>query len=172
MASSTEVKKYLAYWFQLGKKINIPRRNISLLPSKIIIGDQYSIEFEECWALVTDGKTGDSYLEGTTQSIQELLSSKWEITNCARCEMPVPIIQIGLQSGDCVCSDVEGWPNNELPKPRSPIDHKEKLIMIKNSLDKSPSKAFKKTLKLRNSFDKKSGPSSNSHLKNYNSIYL
>jgi hypothetical protein len=134
MASPTEVKKYLAYWLQLGKKITIPSRNLSLLPSKIISGDRYSVEFEKCWALVADEKTGDCYLEGTIQSIQELLSPKWDINNCARCEMPVPMIQLGLQTGECICSDLKGWPNNDLPKPRTPINNKEKLIKIQKSL--------------------------------------
>ncbi|BAQ63981.1 hypothetical protein [Geminocystis sp. NIES-3709] len=136
MASETEVKKYLAYWFQLGKKIIIPSRNISLLPSKIISGDRYSVEFEECWALIAEKKTGDCYLEGTVQSIQELLSPKWDITNCYRCDMPIPMIEIGVQDSNCVCSDVEGWPNNELPKPRNPIDNQKKLEDIKKSLQK------------------------------------
>lgn len=142
MASPTDVKKYLAYWLQLGKKITIPRRNMSLLPSKIINGDRYSVEFEECWALVADEKTGDCYLEGTIQTIQELLSSKWDISDCARCEMPVPMIQIGIQNSDCVCSDVEGWPNNDLPKPRSPINNQEKLIEINKSLIKNSLKSL------------------------------
>ncbi|WP_373479621.1 hypothetical protein [Geminocystis sp.] len=134
MASATEVKKYLAYWLQLGKKILIPSRNLSLLPSKIICGEGYSIEFEQCWELVADKKTGDCYLEGTKQTIQQLLSSKWEISNCARCAMPVPIIQLGIQDADCVCSDIKNWPNNELPKPREPINSKDKLKNIQKSL--------------------------------------
>ncbi|WP_017293495.1 hypothetical protein [Geminocystis herdmanii] len=134
MASSAEVKKYLAYWLQLGKKIIIPSRNLSLCPSNIIQFDRYSVEFEECWALISDENTGDCYLEGTIQTIQELLSPKWEISNCARCAMPVPMIQMGIQPEGCVCSDVEGWPNEELPKPREPINSKERLQNIKKSL--------------------------------------
>lgn len=137
MASATEVKKYLSYWLQLGKKVTIPSLNMSLLPSKVISGNGYSGEFEECWALVSDEKTGDCYLEGTTQTIQELLSSQWEISNCARCMMPVPMIERGLQMGECVCSDVEGWPNDELPKPRNPVDTKSRLINIKHSIEKN-----------------------------------
>jgi hypothetical protein len=150
MASSTEVKKYLAYWFQLGKKMIIPSRNISLSPSKIISANRYSVEFEDCWTLVADEKTGDCYLEGTIQSIQELLSPKWEISSCARCEMPVPIIQLGVQNGDCVCSDVEGWPNNDLPKPRTPVNNKGKLIEIQKSLAKNSLKPEIKSLKISN----------------------
>lgn len=135
MASPTEVKKYLAYWLQLGKKIIIPSRNLSLCPAKILQLDRYSVEFEECWALISDEKTGDCYLEGTIQTIQELLSPKWEITDCARCAMPVPIIQIGVHAEGCVCSDVEGWPNDELPKPREPINNQQRLENIRKSLN-------------------------------------
>lgn len=134
MASSTDVKKYLAYWLQLGKKIIIPSRNLSLCPANILQLDRYSVEFEECWALISDEKTGDCYLEGTIQTIQELLSPKWEISNCARCAMPVPMIQIGIQPQGCVCSDVEGWPNEELPKPRQPMNNQQKLQNIRTSL--------------------------------------
>lgn len=134
MADSQEVKKYLAYWFQLGKKIVIPSLNTSLLPSRVINGDRYSVEFEECWRLVSDINTGDCYLEGTIQSIQELLSPKWEIKSCARCDMPIPMIQLGRQPSECVCSDVENWPNNDLPKPREPINNQQKLDEIKKSL--------------------------------------
>jgi hypothetical protein len=134
MASSPEVKKYLAYWLQLGKKIIIPSRNLSLCPSNILQFDRYTVEFEECWALISDEKIGDCYLEGTIQTIQELLSPQWEINNCARCAMPVPMIQLGIQPQGCVCSDVEGWPNEELPKPREPMNSQQRLQSIRQSL--------------------------------------
>ena len=135
MAEATQVKKYLAYWFQLGKKIKISSQNRSLLPKKILNGYVYSSEFEELWALVTqDLHPEDCYLEGTNQTIGQLLSSEWEITDCARCGMPVPIIQLGMQNNSCVCDDLENWPNNELPNPRSPVNNQQKLIRIRESL--------------------------------------
>ncbi len=134
MAESEKVKKYIAYWFQLGKKIVIPSQNTAVLPSRILNIHGYSSEFEECWQLVSDEKTGDCYLEGTSQTIQQLLSSKWEISECARCSMPVPMIDIGVQSSPCVCNDMENWPNNQLPSPRQPIDNQKKLRRISDSL--------------------------------------
>jgi len=134
MAESEKVKKYIAYWFQLGKKIVIPSRNTAVLPSRILNSHGYSHEFEKCWELVTDRKTGDCYLEGTSQTIQELLSSKWEISECARCSMPVPMIDLGVQSSGCVCNDMENWPNNQLPSPRQPVDNQESLKRISDSL--------------------------------------
>lgn len=127
MAEADKVKKYIAYWFQLGKKIIIPSQNTAVLPSHILNGHGYSREFEECWQLVSDEKIGDCYLEGTSQTIQQLLSSKWEISECARCRMPVPMIDLGVQSSTCVCNDMENWPNNQLPPPHQPIDNQQKL---------------------------------------------
>lgn len=134
MAESAKVKKYLAYWFQLGKKIIIPSQNTAILPSKILNGHGYANEFEECWQLVTDENTGDCYLEGTSQTIQQLLSSQWDITECLRCSMPVPMIDVGIQNSSCVCNDMDNWPNNELPYPRQPINNQENLKRISESL--------------------------------------
>lgn len=135
MAESAQVKQYLAYWFQLGKKITISQLNKSLIPQKVFNTSGYSSEFEELWTLVTkDDYLEDCYLEGTNQTIGELFSSEWEIIDCARCGMPVPIIQLGVQSGSCVCDDLENWPNNELPNPRSPVNNQQKLIRIRKSL--------------------------------------
>jgi hypothetical protein len=135
MASSESVKKYLAYWIQLGKKVFLNNGQESLLPQSVIRGDRYSQEFEDCWEKVNAPSSGDCYLEGTTQTIQELLSSKWEVTYCARCEMPVPIIQLGIQPNLCTCSDLGNWPNNELPLPREPVNSQEKLKKISKSLE-------------------------------------
>ncbi len=137
MASPKAVKEYLAYWFQLGKPIIIARQNKAILPRQVIMGDRYSLEFERCWDLITNPATGDCYVSGTSQTIQELLSSKWDISNCARCTMPVPILDLGLQeSSDCVCNDMENWPNNKIPSPRQPINNMEKLTNIHRRLNK------------------------------------
>ena len=134
MASKTEVKKYLAYWFQLGKKLLWRNGQKEFLPSSIIKGDRYSKEFENCWqeVLKTGGK--EYYLEGTDNTLEKLLSSNWEISSCARCDMPVPITSIGIQSLSCPCSDLDNWPNSELPQPRSPVDSRQQLEKIKSRL--------------------------------------
>ena len=49
MASESEVRKYIAYWFQLGKKVLIRNGSEGLLPKSVNAGDRYSNEFEECW---------------------------------------------------------------------------------------------------------------------------
>lgn len=136
MAESATVKKYLAYWFQLGKKMILPNQGITLLPSKIYShhGGDYSQEFEDCWNLINQKENQDCYLEGTSQTIQQLLSSKWEITDCARCSMPVPMIDIGFQASGCMCGDMDNWPNNELPTPRNPVNNQSKLKKISESL--------------------------------------
>ncbi|MBZ8181259.1 hypothetical protein [Oscillatoria salina] len=122
MATKEQVKQYLAYWFQLGKKALVDNGRKSVLPEPVIIGDRYSHKFEELWQYLLSPESGDCYLEGTEQTISELLTSAWEINSCARCEMPVPVRNTGVQPLSCPCIDLPLWPNEELPKPRSPVD--------------------------------------------------
>lgn len=130
MASVTEVKTYLAHWFQLGKKLIWCNGQEELLPAKIIQGDRFAPEFESCWEKIMSVGGRDCYLVGSEATIQELLSSAWTIDSCARCAMPVPIVESGTPSLDCVCSDLDNWPNSELPAPRSPIDSRVQLNNI------------------------------------------
>jgi hypothetical protein len=87
MATEQQVRQYLAYWFQLGKKVFTHNGQVALLPYPVIEGDRYSGKFEECWQQLLLPETGDCYLEGTRQTIQELLSPAWDIHPCARCAM-------------------------------------------------------------------------------------
>ena len=130
MATATEVKTYLAHWFQLGKKLIWGNKEAELLPTKIIEGDRFSTQFEECWQKIMSINGKDCYLEGSTTTIEELLSSAWSINNCAVCSMPVPIVNTGIQPLGCVCSDLDNWPNSDLPAPRSPINNKTQLNKI------------------------------------------
>lgn len=130
MASSTQVKQYLAYWFQLGKKAIVRNGQQALLPHPVIQGDRYSREFENCWQFLLSPESGDCYLEGTPQTIEELLSSEWELSDCPRCEMPVPLREIGLPAEGCPCNDLPTWPNLELPLPRSPVNTQRHLNNI------------------------------------------
>ncbi|MEL7078238.1 MAG: hypothetical protein AAGM46_20250 [Cyanobacteria bacterium J06582_2] len=134
MASATEVKTYLAHWFQLGKKLVWLNGAAELLPEKIIQGDRYTSEFEQCWQQIMSVEGRDCYLVGGEATIQELLTPAWTIDQCARCAMPVPIIEAGTQPLDCACSDLENWPNTELPAPRSPVSSKENLSNINRRL--------------------------------------
>jgi len=69
MASKHEVKQYLAYWFQLGKKVMTNNGSASLLPQPVIEGDRYSDEFETTWQQIISQDSGDCYLEGTQETI-------------------------------------------------------------------------------------------------------
>lgn len=138
MASEHQVKQYLAYWFQLGKRVMIKGGEDSLLPRPVIQGARYSQEFEDCWQRVKSSDSGDCYLEATNQTIAELLSPAWEINPCSRCSMPVPIRSIGVPSLDCPCIDVPDWPNTEMPLPRAPIDNQNMLLRIRDRLRQSP----------------------------------
>jgi hypothetical protein len=137
MASSNQVKKYLAYWFQLGKKVLIRGGRDTLLPQPVISGDRYSQQFEECWSQIQSSNSGDCYLEGSDQTIAELLTDQWELEDCSRCAMPIPVQSVGLPALTCPCHDLSGWPNQELPQPRSPIDSTERLNDIRQRLLKT-----------------------------------
>ncbi len=184
MASSRQIKTYLAHWFQLGKKLVWNNGKAELLPERIITSDRFlngalrqrpegtlhpkgavslmgettghinawgdprrqplpnkgfsrmcalyrfSNEFEECWRKVMSIGGRGCYLEGTTVSIAELLDSSWTIDRCARCTMPVPILELGIQDLVCPCSDLDNWPNSELPAPRGSIDSRSQLHNI------------------------------------------
>ena len=134
MASTTEVKTYLAHWFQLGKKLVWRNGKAELLPKKVIQGDRFSAEFEECWSKIMSVNGQNCYLIGAEVTIQELLSPSWTIDQCARCSMPVPLVEIGTQPLDCACSDLGNWPNTELPTPRSPVSSQAKLSSISERL--------------------------------------
>ena len=134
MASEQQVKRYLAYWFQLGKKVVIHNGDSVVLPQSVIAGDRYSDEFEKIWQLILSPESGDCYLEATHQSIAELLTPKWEIEPCVRCEMPVPLINIGLPPEVCPCNDLPTWPNTEIPAPREPISNQTQLREIRARL--------------------------------------
>lgn len=137
MASEAEVKRYLAYWFQLGKKVVSQHQQKALLPQPVFRGDRYSREFERCWETIVTSKNGDFYLEGTDCSVKELLSPAWEIIPCARCKMPIALRHGRIASSSCPCSDLLDWPNTELPQPRSPVDSRSHLQQIRDRLEQT-----------------------------------
>lgn len=132
MASQDQVKRYLAYWLQLGKSLVLDRDEV--VSPEPITGDRYSPEFESCWQriLATGGR--NCYLEGTLQTISDLLSPTWDIADCARCSMPVPMMQLGVQPNVCPCFDLPTWPNTDLPAPRMPVDTNDRLEKIRKRL--------------------------------------
>lgn len=133
MATKEEVKRYLAYWFQLGKKVVIGSEETHLLPQPIFQGDRYSQEFEDCWQRILSSSS-DSYLDGTEETIAELLTPGWDMVDCSRCSMPVPLRNMGMPPVSCPCGDLPGWPNTELPRPKCPINNQEQLMAIRNRL--------------------------------------
>ncbi|MBE9052579.1 hypothetical protein IQ243_19555 [Nostocales cyanobacterium LEGE 11386] len=138
MATKQEVRRYLAYWFQLGKKVVTSNGQASFLPQPVLNGDRYSEEFEECWQKIISQTTGDCYLEGTYETISELLTPVWEMSPCGRCEMPVPVRSLGMPALLCPCNNLPDWPNTELPAPRCPISTQEQLIAIRERLINTP----------------------------------
>ncbi|MBD2079176.1 hypothetical protein [Leptolyngbya sp. FACHB-17] len=137
MATEQQVRQYLAYWFQLGKRLMTHNGRQALKVSSVIAGDRYSDEFEACWNLVRAPESGDCYIEGTTQTIRELLSSDWEINSCARCAMPVPMRSLGMPPSECPCADLPFWPDSETPQPRSPVRTSDTLQRIRDRLSRS-----------------------------------
>lgn len=133
MATKEEVKTYLAYWFQLGKKVVIGSEGTHLLPQPIFQGDRYSQAFEDCWLKILSSSS-DSYLDGTQETIAQLLTPVWEMVNCSRCSMPVPLRNMGMPPVSCPCINLPEWPNTELPGPRCPINNQEQLMAIRNRL--------------------------------------
>ncbi len=130
MAAEAKIKQFLAYWFQLGKGVIIKNGQELLKPQSVIRGDRYSEEFEKCWQKLVSAESGDCYLEGTTETIAELLTSEWEILACSRCEMPVPLRIRGMPPDCCPCFDLPSWPDYDKPQPRSPVDNKSYLSTI------------------------------------------
>ncbi|MEP0802555.1 hypothetical protein [Funiculus sociatus] len=137
MASKHQVRQYIAYWFQLGKKVLIHNGKEALLPQPVIQGDRYSEEFESCWQKIISPDSGDCYLEGTQETIAQLLTPGWDVSPCGRCEMPVPIKTVGMPPELCPCNDLPNWPNTEVPQPRSPVSSQSRLIEIRDRLQRA-----------------------------------
>ncbi|MBE9030429.1 hypothetical protein IQ266_11870 [filamentous cyanobacterium LEGE 11480] len=125
MALPTHVKTYLAYWFQLGRGLRMPPGNQLIKPQTVLADGDYSRDFEVIWQQLSDPKVAaQSYLDGTVQTIAQLLEPTWEIQDCARCSLPVPMKATGLPTLSCPCDELQNIPDlTELP-PRQPIDSK------------------------------------------------
>lgn len=134
MASEFQVRQYLAYWFQLGKKVLSRNGAEAFLPQPVIAGDHYSQAFEDLWQYLKSPAGSNAYLEGTPNTIRELLTPAWDISACSRCAMPVPLPNTGMSPIDCPCNDLPGWPNLEMPQPRSPVSSQSRLVEIRDRL--------------------------------------
>lgn len=130
MASPQQVKDYLAAWLQLGKPIRVGLQQEPRSVHQVVQGDRYSPEFESLWQYVQGPESGDCCLDGVVPTVAELLTDQWEITDCARCQMPMSLPVAGIASPECPCHDLSNWPNTELPQPRTPVDSDKHLRSI------------------------------------------
>lgn len=121
MASSDQVKAYLACWLQMGKSIDVdlPQGQHQFLqPNVVLEKNRYSEHFEQIWRYVSRHPT-HCYLSGTNESIQDLLSDRWDIANCSRCSLLLPMpAPRSLKVSPCPCSDLYHWPDWETLRPR------------------------------------------------------
>lgn len=130
MATNEQVRHYLIHWFLLGRKVFINNGQNALLPEPVFQGERCSPAFERCWQQILDARTGDCYLESTQQTIAQLLTPAWEIHDCARCGMPVPLPDLGLPNADCPCCELPSWPNTNIPLPRLPANSHDRLSSL------------------------------------------
>ncbi len=121
MATTTEVRQYLATWFQLGKGIQLsqPSGLTVLRPISVLgRGNNYSAEFETCWQQIS-ADANQCYLEGTCETVAVLLTGSWAIESCGRCQLPIAMQIRGSRPADsCPCADVMELPNLETVPPR------------------------------------------------------
>jgi hypothetical protein len=122
MASRTLVKNYVAQWMQMGKAVSLSTQGEQVRIYKILQGEKYSPSFNQLWDEISTTKAQEAYLSGTDQTVSDLLSNKWEIVACARCNLLVPSIDIGPRFPVCCpCSDLPTHPNLDLVAPHRPV---------------------------------------------------
>ncbi|MGF1567955.1 MAG: hypothetical protein ACFCVD_07770 [Nodosilinea sp.] len=135
MASPEQVRDFLAHWFQLGKPVVLNGGQDQCLPALIFHQGHYSQGFEACWQRIMATQGQGCYLQGTTQTVAELLSPGWEVTHCARCTMPVAIPTLGMMTLPCPCNDLPTWPSSEVPVPRPAVSDEQRLGDLRRRLE-------------------------------------
>lgn len=134
MAAAETVRAYLACWFQLNKGMVHHPSGQRWCPQPVLAGEMYSPAFEATWEAMTTAGREACYLEGTPQTLADLLSPAWEVTACGRCQMPVPM-PIGRRVGvACPCADLPLWPQFDLPQPHAPVQTDLHLARIQRKL--------------------------------------
>ncbi len=135
------VKAFVAQWLQLGKQLELPGRSRPAALAETVAGEQYTEAFEGLWHSILHVELGNVYLSGTDVKIADLLSGKWDLHECARCGLPVPLPPLGqAQAGPCVCADLDTWPNAETVPPHPPIASSVYLQDLRRRLEQaSPS---------------------------------
>lgn len=134
MATEEEVKSYLAYWFQVGKNVEIgtnrEKKNVNKIFS--LSSNEYSQEFNSLWEKIVE-EADTSFLEDTSFSIKKLLSSEIEIVACSVCNA---IVASGIffTNNSCICSNIPLWPNLDIPQPKKLLDSNCALLKIVQKL--------------------------------------
>jgi hypothetical protein len=131
MATHQELRHYLAHWFQLGKPLIL--KGVPHIITPTLNTDRPSEEFEQLWEEILQAPHLAS-LEGSETTLGELLSGNWEIMDCARCEMPIPLKNSGTLTNHCICQDMETWPNSDTLAPHNPIDDHDRLQQLRHRL--------------------------------------
>lgn len=143
MADLLDVKSYLACWFQLGKSVTAltPAGQRRIKPHRVLALEGLSKEFDDCWHRIS-AQPDRCYLEGTDETIADLLSDRWQIDPCSRCGLPIPLIHSGpYPGGPCPCATLTTWPNDQTIPPRFPGNESpsvERFDRIRNRLASIP----------------------------------
>ncbi|HAN45506.1 MAG TPA: hypothetical protein DCQ32_03035 [Cyanobacteria bacterium UBA8156] len=133
------VKAYVAQWLQLGKRLELPGRSTSAAIAETVAGERYTANFENLWYSILHVELGNVYLLGTDVKIADLLTGTWELHECARCGLPVPLPPLGqAQVGPCVCADLSTWPNAETVPPHPPIASSVHLQGLRQRMEEAP----------------------------------
>lgn len=131
-----QVKDYVAQWLQLGKHLQIGQETITVQPVRQF--HNYSPEYETLWQKISAPATAhQTYLSGVEPSIGDLLTARWQITDCYRCHglIPTPSFHQGTHS-DCPCADLPNFPDVNLVMPHPPIDSQARLQKVADRIGK------------------------------------
>lgn len=134
MATHQEIRHYLTHWFQLGKRIIINGTPHTIAPT--LNTDRPSAEFEILWQEIL-ANPHLAYLEDSEIDLAQLLTGTWEIVDCARCEMPIPLKIAGIIDNHCICQNMDTWPNSDTLEPHNPINTTQHLQQLRQRLTSS-----------------------------------
>jgi hypothetical protein len=125
MASEHDVRQYLICWWQLGKSLvhHTPAGDNFIRPDPLLLLDPASPSLAVLWDHIQQAPQ-DYYLAGTSETLADLLSSRWELVPCAGCQLPIPIRRLGIHTDPCPCHDLQNWPSRDTLPPRTyPPEH-------------------------------------------------
>lgn len=136
MATRTLVKNYLAQWMQMGKSVSLSNQGEDIHIYKILQGEKYSPLFNKLWDEIIAHRSDEAHLSGTGQTISDLLSNKWDIIACARCNLLVPCVDMGPRAPVCCpCDDLPNHPNLDSVLPHIPVTLAENMDELCDRLE-------------------------------------